>query len=65
MIYSVLLSDLTNFREHEEWAMENCPSFAYRSVIDINDVVHLTMDTVHEFVFGDERDYIWFKLRWC
>ena len=62
MSHAVLLSDIDNCDEIEAWAVENCPSFAYRTITDVSDVSH-TIDTVYEFHFGTEKDAMWFSLK--
>lgn len=63
MTYQVIFSDIDNVDEREEWARQHCNTFAYRTITDVSDVSN-TIDTVYEFYFGDEKDAMWFKLKW-
>jgi hypothetical protein len=41
-----------------EWAKENCPSYI------TNDAVQIGGRYYYRFFFGNERDRMWFALRW-
>lgn len=52
-----------HFLEAANWARDNCPSFAGCEVMDVSDV-SMQYDQVAEYVFANERDSNWFKLKW-
>jgi hypothetical protein len=45
------------------WATKHCPSFKNFDIQDVADH-SLTCDQMAEYEFTDERDVMWFKLRW-
>lgn len=45
------------------WAVKNCPSYIRYDIQDVADH-SLTCDQIAEYQFTDERDVMWFKLRW-
>lgn len=45
------------------WATKNCPSFKHFDIVEVSDV-SAAYDQICEYEFTDERDIIWFKLRW-
>lgn len=62
-MYRVTFADIDDYFEREEWAIRNCSTFAYRTITDVSDV-SITTDILHDYYFGKEEDYLWFKLRW-
>lgn len=45
------------------WAVKHCPSYVRYDIQDVGD--HSAVyDQIAEYEFTDERDVIWFKLRW-
>ena len=51
------------FNERHVWAVDNCKSYRGHEVIDVSDT-SLQWDQVAEYLFEDEKDVNWFKLRW-
>ena len=45
------------------WAEKHCASYKKFHIQDVSDV-SLVWDQVAEYVFEDERDVMWFKLKW-
>jgi len=71
MRISVLLNDrnmayeaaIRHFLDAANWAKDNCPSFMGSEVVDVTDV-SVEYDQIAEFVFGNDKDANWFKLKW-
>lgn len=63
MTHLVQFIDISDCHEREEWAINNCKTFAYRTITDVSDV-SMNTDTIYQFYFGDEKDAMWFKLYW-
>ena len=63
MTHRVSFTDISDWREREEWALIHCDTFIYRTITDVSDVSD-TYDTVYEFYFSEEKDAMWFKLKW-
>ena len=63
MTHTIRFSDICDCDDREQWAIQNCKSFAYRTITDVTDVSH-TIDTIYEFYFGEEQDAMWFQLYW-
>jgi hypothetical protein len=47
-----------------EWSAANCKSLVSWGVVDVSDVSSAMCDWMGEYVFRDERDATWFKLKW-
>jgi 6-phosphogluconolactonase/glucosamine-6-phosphate isomerase/deaminase len=45
------------------WATKHCPSYKRFDIQDVADH-SIVCDQIAEYEFTDERDVIWFKLRW-
>lgn len=63
MTHRVTFFDIEDCDEREEWALIHCDTFISRTITDISDV-SLTADVLYDFYFGDEKDAMWFKLKW-
>lgn len=63
MSHKVTFVDLVNSNEIEKWALTNCPSFEYKQITDVSDVSG-KYDTIYEFMFNEEKDAMWFRLKW-
>jgi hypothetical protein len=51
------------FREPLDWAKENCPSYITNEVhCDGYNTYNITKVDYH---FADEKDAVWFSLRWA
>lgn len=46
------------------WATKNCSSFKNFEIIEVSDV-SVNYDQVCQYEFTNEKDVIWFKLRWA
>ena len=51
------------FKEAADWAKTQCSSFLGYTVQDVSDV-SLQWDNIAEYNFGNEKDVIFFQLRW-
>ena len=51
------------FKEAGMWAQNFCPSFKGYHVQDVSDVSY-QYDLVASYEIEDEKDVVWFKLRW-
>lgn len=47
----------------ESWAREHCKSFSSCEHLDLSDLSPM-YDSVSMFVFTNEKELMWFKLRW-
>lgn len=47
-----------------EWATANCKSTVSWGVVDVSDVSSAMCDWMGEYVFSNEQDAVWFKLKW-
>lgn len=45
------------------WATKNCSSFRHFDIQEVSDFSPVC-DQIAEYEFFDERDAMWFKLRW-
>ena len=63
MNYLVRFSDIDNCDKREEWALLHCDTFTHRTITDVSDVSN-TVDSIYEFYFSDEKDAMWFRLKW-
>lgn len=62
---SVYLNNISNesVRSVIDWAHENCPSFIDSDEIDVSGISKV-YNTIYTFLFMNEDDANWFKLRW-
>lgn len=51
------------FKKIKRWSKKNCPSFRNMTVVDVSDVSP-THDLIAQFQFSDEKDSVWFHLKW-
>ena len=51
------------FEQAAIWARVNCPNYVNHEVIDVSDFSG-DQDIIAEYQFTDEKDAMWFKLRW-
>lgn len=63
MTHRVSFTDISDWREREDWALTHCDTFIYRTITDVSDVSNTT-DTIYEFYFSEEKDAMWFRLNW-
>lgn len=63
MTHCVRFSDIDDAEERIKWALTHCNSFTHRTITDISDV-SATVDAIYEFYFNEEKDAMWFKLKW-
>jgi len=52
-----------HFIDASIWALQNCKSFGGYEIVETADVSY-EWDQMAEYKFLDEKDAIWFKLRW-
>lgn len=45
------------------WALKNCPSYNGMSIQDVSDVSY-EWDEIAEYRFTDEKDVMFFELKW-
>lgn len=60
MSYTVSFPDITDYDDRYQWAKKHCKSFEstdYADCLGENDVIY-------DFYFSDEKDAMWFKLKW-
>ena len=46
-----------------EWAKEHCKSFVSCGIVEMSDVDSAACDWMAEYQFDDEKDAMWFKLK--
>jgi hypothetical protein len=51
------------FSSAADWAKKQCPSFVEYHVQDVSDVSY-TNDFIAEYKFRDQKDSMWFNLKW-
>jgi hypothetical protein len=51
------------FVDIDYWAQQNCPSYTGYQVEDVSDVSP-SHDLFGVYCFNDEKDVVWFKLKW-
>lgn len=51
------------FADIDAWAKENCASYQGYHVQDVSDV-SLISDEIAGYYFNDEKDIMWFRLKW-
>ena len=61
--HRVTFKDLDNEGELIQWALDHCPTFSHKTITDVSDVSG-TCDTIHDFFFSDEKEAMWFRLKW-
>lgn len=47
----------------ESWAQTHCESYLHMHVQDVSDVSY-QWDEIAEYCFEEEKDAVWFKLKW-
>ena len=51
------------FFDANVWALEYCPSYQGHNVQDVSDVSYV-YDNIALYLFGDEKDAVFFQLKW-
>jgi hypothetical protein len=51
------------FLDADLWAQTNCPSFVSCSIQDVSDVSYVC-DNIALYLFKEEKDAMFFKLKW-
>lgn len=54
--------NIENEKEMIQWAINNCPTFDYKTVKFVRGTDG--RDELHIFYFDDEKDAMWFRLHW-
>lgn len=60
--YRISFLDIDNELEMVCWAINNCDSFIYKTMKDIDMDDYFA--TLHQFYFLREQDAMWFRLHW-